>query len=90
MAKSDVEYKVDLAAIGAAIRNPRWEFRTPEGIAEDLGLSSEVVARQLAEHPEIARKSAMTDRHGRELYAAPERRPTLRERLEQIRWILAH
>ena len=90
MAKTDIESKTDVAAIGAALQNPRWKFRTPEGIAEDLGLSPEVVAQQLAEHPEIARKSVMTDRHGRELYVAPERRPTLRERLEQVRWILAH
>lgn len=90
MARPDLGSKVDVAVIGAAIQDPRWMFRTAEGIAEDLGLSPENVARQLAEHPEIARKSAMTDRRGRTLYAAPERPPTLRERLEQIRWILAH
>lgn len=90
MAKSETEPKADVAAIGAAVQSSRWEFRTAQGIAEDLGVSSQEVARQLSEHPEIARKSVMTDRLGRPLYAAPGRRPGLRERLEQIRWILAH
>lgn len=90
MARSETKPRADVDAIGAAIQNPRWEFRTVEGIAEDLGLSSENVAQQLAEHPEIARKSVMTDRLGRALYAAPGSRPGLRERLEQFRWILAH
>jgi hypothetical protein len=90
MARSETEPKADVAAIGAAVQNPRWEFRTAVGIAEDLGVSPEDVAQRLAEHPEIARESVMTDRLGRALYAAPGRRPGLRERLEQIRWILAH
>jgi len=90
MSKPNIEARADVTAIGAAVHNSRWEFRTAEGIAEDLGLSPEEVARLLADHPEIARKSVMTDHRGRELYAAPNRRPTLRERLEQIRWILAH
>jgi hypothetical protein len=90
MGKSETGSKVDLSAIDAAIRNPRWAFRSAEGIAEDLGVPPEVVAQRLSEHPEIARKSVMRDREGRQLYAAPERRPTLRERLEQIRWVLAH
>jgi hypothetical protein len=90
MLKSDAEPKVDLTAIEAAVDDPRWEFRTVEGIAEDLGLPADEVARTLDQHPEIARKSVLTDRSGRELYAAPTRRPTLRERLEQLRWILAH
>lgn len=90
MARSETEPRADVADIGAAVQNPRWKYRTAEGIAEDLGVPSEAVAQQLAEHPEIARKSVMTDRLGRALYAAPGHRPGLRERLEQIRWILAH
>jgi hypothetical protein len=80
----------DLGALAAALRDSGWKFRTAEGIAADLGMAPADIARILAGHPEVARKSALTDRAGRELYAAADSPVTLRERLEQVRWILAH
>lgn len=80
----------DIEALAAALSRSGWEFRTAEGIAEDLGVAADEVAQALARHPELARRSPMTDRRGRELYAPANRPMTLRERLEQVRWVLAH
>jgi hypothetical protein len=73
----------------AALEDPKWDFRTVDGIARELGISPDR-AREMLEHsPALARKSVMTDRQGRELFTARGRRPGMRERLEQIRWVLA-
>lgn len=80
---------VDESRVAAAVADTRWDFRTVEGLAGDLELAPEAVRRILDERPDIARKSAMTDRHGRELYAAPGRPVSMRERVERMRWLLA-
>jgi hypothetical protein len=87
---SDAEKRAQLAQVETAVGDPRWEFRTVTGIARDTGLDPDEVAKVLASHPDIARRSAMTDRNGHALYAAPDRRVPLREKLERIRWVLAH
>ena len=78
-----------VSALEAAIEDPRWEFRSVEGLAGELGVSTEAVEQMLHGHPEIARKSALTDKQGRHLYAPRDRSPTIRERLERARWVLA-
>jgi dihydroorotate dehydrogenase len=76
--------------LGAALKDDRWIFRTAEGVADDLHLSVESARNLLDSSPSVARKTAMTDRLGRELYTARDRSPTIKERLERLRWILAH
>ncbi len=73
-----------------ALDDPQWEFRTVDGIAREVGLQPQQIAELLKMHPEIARKSAMTSPDGRELYTERSRRPSARERIERIRWLLAH
>ena len=72
-----------------ALADPRWEFRTIEGIALDTQLPEAVVRDVLAAEPALARKSAMTDHEGRDLFTVAERRLVIRERLERARWMLA-
>jgi dihydroorotate dehydrogenase len=79
-----------LQLVTAALEDPRWAFRTLEGLARDLRVGPDQVADLLHQHPEVARRSAMTDREGRALYTTPDRRISMRERLERARWILAH
>lgn len=76
--------------VGAALGNPDWYFRTVEGLERETGLPVETIVTILESHPDVARKSVMTNRQGRDLYTKADRRPTVRERLEQVRWILAH
>jgi dihydroorotate dehydrogenase len=76
--------------LGAVLDDDRWIFRTAESLADDLHLSVESARNLLASSPNVARKTAMTDRLGRELYTARDRSLTMKERLERLRWVLAH
>jgi dihydroorotate dehydrogenase len=78
-----------LALVSAALADSRWDFRTVDGIARDLRVSTEAVGRLMRAHPDIARRSAMTGRDGRALYTSPTKPVSLRERLERVRWLLA-
>jgi hypothetical protein len=73
----------------AALKDPRWTFRTVDGIARQAAMPAPDVLQVIHETPGLARRSAMTDRHGSELYAAPDRPVPFRERIERIRWMLA-
>lgn len=77
-------------ALSAALKDERWMYRTAEGLADDLSLSVEAARHLLESSPSVARKAAVTDRLGRDLYAAADRPMAFRERLERLRWILAH
>jgi hypothetical protein len=81
---------VDANVVKAALEDPRWDFRTIDGLAHALGLPADAIRAVLAARTDLARKSVMTDRHGRELYTSAGRKMKARERLEQLRWLLAH
>ena len=72
----------------SALDDPRWEFRTVEGIADEMGLQPEQVGQLLKAYPDVGRKSPLRSRDGRELYTG-RRRPSTLERLERIRGLLA-
>jgi dihydroorotate dehydrogenase len=84
---SEEERLTNLVAF--ALDDDRWAFRTVGGLASELGLSLEDIERVLEARPQIARRSVMTDQAGHPLYSSFERKPTMRERLEQLRWMLA-
>jgi dihydroorotate dehydrogenase len=77
-------------ALGAALEDERWTFRSAESLAEEFSLGIDSARSLLESNPDIARKTVMTDRLGRELYAARDRPATFREKLERLRWILAN
>lgn len=74
----------------SALDDPRWKFRTIEGIAGQVGLEPEQVEELLDAHPELVRKSPLTSEEGRELFTDRDRRPSALERLERLRALLAH
>lgn len=78
-----------LGLIGSALADERWPFRTADGLAAELHVSADLVRRLLEYHPDLARRSVMNDRRGRNLYTAAQRTPGVRERLEEFRWLLA-
>jgi hypothetical protein len=78
-----------LGLLDTALSDERCPFRTAEGLASELHLPLDHVRRLLEAHPDLARQSVMHDRTGRRLYAASGRSPTVRERVEQFRWLLA-
>ncbi len=75
--------------LNAVLWDLRWDFRTVDGIARELNLDRATVQELLDRHTEVARRSVMNDKEGRSLYTAAGRPPTLRERLERVRWLLA-
>jgi dihydroorotate dehydrogenase len=78
-----------VCVVEAAVEDPRWRYRTIDGIARQLLLGRDRVQHILDEHPEIARKSVMYDREGRELYTAPRGPRGFREQFERLRLLLA-
>ncbi|HWN73497.1 MAG TPA: tRNA-dihydrouridine synthase [Solirubrobacterales bacterium] len=78
----------DRRLLEAAINNEEWDFWTVEGLAKELRLAPNLARDLLVSSPDVARRTVLTDREGRELYAARDRRPTLRERIERFRSVL--
>lgn len=75
--------------VGAALSQPQWQFRTVDGIAREIDRPAQQVKRALDSSPALARKSALTDGAGNDLYALRRRPVSLRERIERVRWLLA-
>lgn len=78
----------DRRLLEAAINNEEWDFWTVEGLAKELRLAPNRTRDLLLSSPDVARRTVLTDRQGRELYAARDRGPTLRERIERFRSVL--
>lgn len=85
---SRLSHKPELETLKDALADTRWDFRTADGLATDLDAAPDTVVQALDEHPEIARKSVLTDRDGRGLYTDRNRPLTLRERIERFRSVL--
>jgi hypothetical protein len=68
--------------------SPEFMFRSADGIEEETGIPAVAVEAVLESSP-IARKSVLTDREGRTLYASIDQPKTFRERAEIIRLVLA-
>jgi len=67
-----------------ALNNPKWEFRTIEGLAEDLDVSPEAVESILDDYPELVRWLPATDSEGRRLLVSARRPMTWKERLLRL------
>lgn len=76
--------------LGEVLANEQWAFRTAESLAEELEMGVDATRNLLESSPDVVRETVLTDRLGRKLYAARNRPPTLREKLERLRWVLAH
>jgi hypothetical protein len=79
----------DLTAVLGALRDTRWDFRTPAGIARSLRLPESTVRKALALLKDAVRRPLAEDGTGRELYAAADRKPSWRERYMKLRQRLA-
>ncbi|HVC14712.1 MAG TPA: Lrp/AsnC family transcriptional regulator, partial [Acidimicrobiales bacterium] len=64
-----------------ALGEPRYDFRTSQGIARELSLDETTVRRVLERRKDAVRVSAATDKRGQRLYAPKSRRVSNRERL---------
>jgi hypothetical protein len=72
-----------------ALADPRWDFRTIDGIAADTGLSEDEVAAILTSLGDEVRRSEVPDKKGRALFTLRSRPVTAMERLAKLRNFLA-
>ncbi len=66
---------VDEDKIKKALSDKRWDYRTVEGLAKELGISADEVKSFLESRRDIVWKSNIPDRNGRDLYTLNERKP---------------
>lgn len=78
----------DRSMLETILEDSRWDFRSAEGLAEDLRLSVDITRDLLETSPDVARRTVMKDRLGRGLYTARRRPPTMRERIQRFRSVL--
>jgi|SRR6266850_2078653 len=80
----------DVDVLVEAVSNPKWDFRTVESLSEETKLSSAKVQNLLEHYPMVFRKSPVTSKEGRVLYALKEKPIRWRERLallhRSLRW----
>lgn len=57
----------------SALRDPRWDYRTIDGIAKDTELTPEQVMSFLESRKDIVWKSNIPDKLGRDLFTLKER-----------------
>lgn len=74
--------------ITKALEDEQWDFRTPEGIAQETGIDPRIVLNLLEQHPGEVRKSPDWSTPGRFLYTSKSRRPTFREILSDIQFFI--
>jgi len=51
-----------------ALSDPKWDFRTVEGIGKATKLSDTQVLSILSKYPDLIRESSIPDRYGNKLY----------------------
>jgi hypothetical protein len=78
-----------VAKVVDSLTDPRWDFRTLEGIAKESGLAPETVREVLAAHPDLFANSPVPDEHGRELYRLRERGKADKDFLRRLRMYVA-
>ncbi len=70
-----------------ALADPRWDFRIPRGIADEMGIPEEEVRAILERYPEYVQAFDFPNRTGEPVYTL--RHPGWRRRLRQYRKIFS-
>jgi len=68
-----------------ALSDPRWDFRTVEGIGKATNLNATQVLSVLSKHPDLVRESSIPDRYGNRLYTLRSRPVRSQEKLALAR-----
>jgi hypothetical protein len=72
-----------------ALSDSRWDYRTVDGIADQVGVATTSVFEVLNKYSDLVRKVGMPDRKGRELYTLRSRPETPSEKLALARTFVA-
>lgn len=70
-----------------ALADTQWDFRTPQGIADEMGISEAEVRAILKQYPEYVQAFDFPNRTGKPVYTL--RHPGWRRRLRQYRKIFS-
>ena len=71
----------------AALADPRWDLRSIPGIARATGLSKQEVEEVIESNSDLIRRALLLDAQHRPLYTLRSRKPSWRERLDNLRAI---
>lgn len=72
-----------------ALADPKWDFRTVEGLVKSTKLSPEEIKKIIQKHPELIRKSTVPDRYGRQLYTLREKNTETLELFQKLRTFIS-
>ena len=76
-------------AVRNALANPKYDFRTVDGIVRETGLADTEVQQILQQHQDAVRKAYTTDKMGRLLYTLRDRPQSLQEIISNIKSIVS-
>ena len=71
-----------------ALADPKWDFRTVSGIAQETGFPESEVKKVLERNPALVRQSLVPGKQGQSLYALQERPIKPREKLALLQVFL--
>lgn len=71
-----------------ALADPKWDFRTVDGLSRATGLETEAVNEILEGHSDLVRKSYVPDNLGRDLYTLRMKERTTGEILKNLKTFL--
>jgi hypothetical protein len=69
----------DWRRVRRALDDPKWDFRTIDGISRDAGLAKERVRDLIERHRDEVRLSRLRDANGRDLYTLASKPETFEE-----------
>ena len=75
----------DARKVFEALADPKWDFRTIDGLGQSTGLTDDRIAQILLRHRSLIRQSPVLDRRGRALYTLSSKGATFRELLTNAR-----
>ncbi len=74
----------------AALADPKWDYRTVDGIYRATGLSRDQIDATLAKYEgQIVRKSSIPDAEGRDLYTLNTDRSETQDTLSKLRTFIS-
>lgn len=86
--ESETSAVSELDLVLQALNDPKWDFRTVDGICRSTGLAREVVVDVVSSNPASVRPSLVPSPDGRTLYTSADKSVTIRERLALARLML--
>jgi len=87
---TDVIHNPDERKVFEALADPKWDFRTVDGIRKASGLPDDEIRSILNKYKgKLVRKSDIPDPHGREIYTLNTEKAETQELLAKLRTFIS-